>query len=265
MIRETEYIEQIKTFHGCIPNIMRTRMEFIACGVENVVVRKVWETFCNEIENADCLLNRFSPDSEVAKINASVPMNNMPVSFELADILRLCDEYYYLTDGLFDITCGHANLYEFNEDGLLTLRKGYLDFGGFAKGYVIKRFKRQLEKSGVENAFINFGNSTIVGLGKHPCGDSWNVDVMNPYTREKVTTEHLRNVALSTSGNTPWSDAHIINTRTGKPVIGKKMACVTASDPLDAEVLSTVAMVAEAQELEMLRMKFPQTKISIYE
>lgn len=265
MLRETEYIEQIRTFHGCIPHIMKTRLEFIACGVENADVRKTWEKFCNDIEALDGMLNRFRKDSEVAVINASVPVNNTPVSEELTEVLRLCDQYYYMTDGLFDITCGHAHLYEFNEDNLLSLREGNLDFGGFAKGYVVQRFKKYLETSGIENVFVNFGNSTIMGMGKHPCGDSWNVDVMDPFTRVKVMTQPLKNMTLSTSGNTPWNEAHIVNTRTGEKVEGHKMACVVSPNPLDAEILSTAAMIANELELNMLRNNFPDAKIELRE
>lgn len=264
MLQETEYIEQIRTFHGCIPYIMNTRLEVIACGVENADVCKVWEQFCTDIEAMDALLNRYKKESEVAGINASVPLDMSPVSAVLGEVLQLCSRYHTLTNGLFDITRGYADHYVFSEDHLVSLSEGDLDFGGFAKGYAMLRFKQCLENAGVENAFVNFGNSTIMGMGKHPCGNAWHVDVMDPFTKDKVVMERLRDTTLSTSGNTPWNKSHIINPRTGEKVTGRRLACVVSPNPLDAEVLSTVAMIADESDMDRIRANFPDAKIELF-
>jgi len=264
MYREAEYIEQIRSFHGYIPDIMGTKLDFLACDVENLEVRKVWEAVCNEVASLYALLNRFDKESEVAKLNASVPVSNVVVSEVLLDLLRQCEEYNYRTAGLFDITRGKADCLEINDENLFSLREGSIDFGGFAKGYVLEICKSKLVEAGITNAFVNFGNSTILGLGKHPCGDAWNVDVISPFTKASLETISLKNMTLSTSGNTPGYYGHIVNPKTGEQITGRKMVCVVSPSPLDAEVLSTAAMVADEADLKALEENFPDATIKIF-
>lgn len=264
MYREAEYIDQVKVFHGYVPVVMGTKLDFLACDVENMEARKVWESLCTELDGLNALLNRFDKKSEVFKLNASVPVYNISIDETLLELIRKCDNYNYLTGGLFDITGGKADSMEINDDGLFSLRDGALDFGGFAKGYVLEICKAKLIEAGIRNAFVNFGNSTILGFGKHPCGNAWNVDVINPFTKTSLETVSLNGNTLSTSGNTPGYYGHIINPKTGESVTGRKVVCVVSPSPLDAEVLSTAAMVADDGELDVLRHNFPSATIKIF-
>ena len=264
MIRESEYIDQIRTFSGTMPRVMGTRLDLIVCDVDNYEAHRIWDSICGDLEMLDGILDRFNPSSEVSEINASVPLNYVPVSNELSEILRLCERYSYMTEGLFDISYGSPNPFEFNEDSLLSLQGGMLDFGGFAKGYAVKRCKERLESAGMKNALLNFGNSTILGLGKHPFGESWSIDVVSPFSGKSISTILLKDCTLSTSGNTPKYESHIVNPKTGERKNGKGMVCVVSPDPLDAEILSTSASLANEAELAMLKNNFPNSTISIF-
>ena len=252
----------IQTFHGTIEGIMDTRFECIVCNVERAEGETLWRNLCKDVEALEGMMDRFDAGSEVGRINASVPVSGWMVSREMAEVLGLCRRYEELTGGLFDITCGHSRDYRLGDDGRVTLAGGAtLDFGGFAKGYAVERFKGMLESAGVHDAFVNFGGSTVMGMGKHPCGDGWSVDVVSPFTRDVVATVLLNDTTLSTSGNTPWNGLHIVNPRTGLRVEGGGMACAVSPSPLDAEVLSTAAMMLAEEELNPLKNNFPDARI----
>ena len=58
----------------------------------------------------------------------------------------------------------------------IELRRGcILDFGGIAKGYALEKVRNILKAAGVENALLNFGGSSVLGMGHHPLGPCWEV------------------------------------------------------------------------------------------
>ena len=115
-----------------------------------------------------------------------------------------------------------------------------LDFGGFAKGYALKKIQEILLRGNIENAFVDFGNSSIMGIGHHPYGDCWKVSLQNPYTQQTLDEFCLTDNTLSTSGNTEQYTGHIINPLTGIYNEQKKVTSILSDNPLDAEILSTV-------------------------
>ena len=72
------------------------------------------------------------------------------------------------------------------EAGVVSVRfdgeETSLDFGGFAKGYALKKIGVLLREAGVGSAFVDFGNSSILGIGRHPYGPCWRVSLPDPAT-----------------------------------------------------------------------------------
>ena len=240
---EVQYIPDDKIFHGSIPRVMGTRLELLAAGVEREKMEALWDSLYDIAFSLDNHLNRFDPTSEVSYLN----MYDNPLEQEkseiLTEVVNLAREYYDRTAGLFDVI---------DSDGKL-------DFGGFAKGYFLRLCEKALRDAGVGCAFVDFGSSSILGIGHHPYGDSWRVGVVNPYTRLTVREVSLNNESMSTSGNTPAYSGHIRNPRTDQPCERRKMVNVVSKDPLDAEVLSTVLMIADEQDKDILKATFPMT------
>ena len=176
---------------------------------------------------------------------------------ELLSLIRICEDYRVRTDGLFDITrgtCGEG--LQFEPDGSFSLNGGTLDFGGFAKGWFLRFCKERLEEAGVTTAYVDFGGSTILGMGHHPYGDSWRIRVTHPYTGALLEDVDLVDRTLSTSGNRPAYSGHVVDPRSGRAVTAPRLVSVVSEDPLEAEVLSTAAMVADETEREELRARF---------
>lgn len=260
----SEYIAATAAFHGSIPIIMGTRFDFLMIGKDEVASRNIWNWLCQELEHKDALLNRFAPESEVSRVNKAKVMQNSTISHELADLIRIAIDYWHRTGGLFDITKGGMEEVSLDEDDRISLRGHELDFGGFAKGLILKEIKEKLLDNGVNSAFIDFGGSSIMGMGHHPFGDCWKVGVKDPFGGAILGEVELKNQSMSTSGNTPIYTGHIVNPHTGSAVVGQRVVTVVSDNPLDAEVLSTVAIIASNEELEKIKMNFDKTKFFIF-
>ncbi len=242
---------------------MGTRLEFLAVGTPDAVVRPVWDAFYAELMDLDAMLNRFNGYGEVARLNADPDRDNVQVSERLSDLLRLARSYRTLTGGLFDIALGRP--WEITEDGKVSLHGARLDFGGFAKGYALRLLRARLSEAGIGCAFTDFGGSSILATGRHPYGDCWKVGVTNPYGPGAVDEWDLVDTSLSTSGNTPGYDGHIVNPATGERVSGRRMVSVRCPDPLDAEVLSTALMLATPSDEKSLASAFPDAVFRRYD
>ena len=258
-------------FRASVSPLMGTRLEFLCAGTPEAVIRPVWEAFEQEVRALGDRLDRFRPESEVSRVNAAGGLPSpgpggaragIRVSRELASLLRLAGDYGRRTGGLFDIALGHP--WRLSEDGLLTL-DGEVDFGGFAKGYALRLLGERLRGAGVASAFADFGGSSILAVGHHPFGDSWPVEVRSPFDGTLADTWALKDAALSTSGNAPGYEGHIIHPRTGAPLRGRILATVMAPDPLDAEVLSTALLLATPAEERRLADAWPDAVLRRYD
>lgn len=259
-----EYFAAERLFHGHIPLIMGTRFDLIAVGTEERPMTEVWKRLCSKAEELDRMLNRFAEDSEIGRLNKAANLRNQSLSEELRLIIDICMDYREKTLGLFDVASGRMAEILVDEECGLSLFGNRLDFGGFAKGYFLKFCGDILSESGVRDAFVDFGDSTILAKGHHPCGDCWKVGIVNPFTHTVLSETELRDRTLSSSGNTPGYSGHIINPSTGECVRERRMVTVTSPNPLDAEVLSTVLMIAAEEERSRILSGFPDVEYEIF-
>lgn len=246
--------------HGSLELVMGTYFDIVMVGKERSVTESVWYEISNELTRLERMLNRFDEKSDISKINKTAFQEDVPVNGEMWNILQDCKDLNKKTLGLFDVT-----LSDFSKVELIEKTKSvrfhsgslHLDFGGFAKGYALKKIGVILKNTGINQAFVNFGNSSIMGIGHHPFGDSWKVGINNPFKIGTVADEiDLKDMAMSTSGNTPAYSRHIKNPKSGDFSEAFKLVSVKAKDPLVAEILSTVLMIADGDEKEVILRNF---------
>ena len=252
-----EYFPDGKVFHGFGPRVMGTKLDALWVGPGRAESVPVWEALCAEAARLDALLNRFDPRSELSRLNAGSDSGPVRPGDELLGLVRIAEDWRQRTGGLFDITrgtCGEG--LQIAPDGSFSLNGGTLDFGGFAKGWFLRWCRERLLDAGIATAYVDFGGSTILGLGHHPFGTSWKVSVLHPYTGALLEEVDLVDRALSTSGNRPGYSGHIVDPRSGRAVEERRLVTVVSEDPLEAEVLSTAAMVAGEAELADLQEGF---------
>ena len=248
---ECEYSERGSVFRGFVPLIMGTRLDVLLCGAPAGLCESLWKRICDEAVALDGLMNRFDPESEVSRINAS---GASTMSEEMSSIIATCEKFRRSTCGLFDVGRGTINWDSALGCGdRISLGGGSLDFGGFGKGFLLGRIKTMIRDAGIASAYIDFGGSSIMAIGHHPYGDCWKVGVTDPYTGACIRQLELVDMAMSTSGNQPGYEGHIVDPRDGSPVRGRKIVTVLAGDPLAAEVVSTASMIANEKELDFIK------------
>ena len=95
-------------------------------------------------------------------------------------------------------------------------------------------------------------------------GDCWKVSFLNPYNQSLLKEFDLQDTTLSTSGNTLQYTGHIMNPLTGIFNEQRKASSILSPDPLEAEVLSTVWMIANEQEQKKISEKFNNIQATLY-
>jgi thiamine biosynthesis lipoprotein len=255
-------------FHGSVQAIMGTRLDALLFGPDQSALDAIWNEAVAELERLQGMLNRYDPRSELSLLNEKAVRNPAGMSDELWNVLLDCRKYHQLTSGYFDITLSDFSRIEFDmtahticfRDNLLSL-----DFGGFGKGYAMMKLRNLLVSSGVLQAFLNFGNSTVMALGNHPSGKPWLVGIDNPFNPGQVLgSVELCDNSLSTSGNLPNHSRHIENPRTGEYFAGKKVVSVLAGNDLEAEILSTALLLADDEAAEQIKGNFKNITVYTY-
>ena len=235
MRTQSSYSSSASLFQGSASDIFGTDLKVQIAGLPEKKVYGVWSEITKELSVLDKTFNRNNPQSEVSLLNASKV--DIETSEMMKEALNLCESYLIQTKGLFDISKGE------DKD---------IDFDGFVKGYALRRIALILKAGKVKDAFINFGGTSMMALGKHPYGDCWTFTLEDPETEDEIQEFELRGECLSVSGNTSDCNGHIINPLTHKVFEDDKLSIVKTKDPLDAEILSMVLLLAnDSQKKEM--------------
>lgn len=244
---DSKYFEDILLFHGSVDRVMGTKFDLVISGTEKKTVDSIWLGTCEDLMHYEKMLNRFDPSSEVAEVNCG----SAAPGPELSVLIGMCDKYRERTEGCFDITKGSG-------------KTGY-DFGGFAKGFILRLLLQKMKEAGVSCALADFGQSSFFAVGNHPFGGPWKASLKDPYSGRALRDIEVVDCSISVSGNTPGYSGHIIDPETGCPVESRKLVVVKTDDPLDAEILSTALMVAgEGRKKEILA-TFSGTEVDFYD
>jgi len=248
----TVYYSKHGFLHASVPLIMGTRFDALLFG-SDIETNSLWSNVENELFRIEKMLNRYDNKSELTQINHNAPLFPVELSDELWDIMIDCRKYYIQTNGWFDVSAGNFNKLNYDEaKHTLTIEHQgtNIDLGGYGKGYALKKIHNYLINIGIERSMINFGNSSIATIGTHPYGDSWNIDIEDPFSRGNIITSFqlCNNSSLSVSGNTPANPFHITNTKTNTFVKGDKLVAVETLDPLDAEIVTTAWIASDSEQ-----------------
>ena len=220
-------------FHGSMSSVMGTQFDILMVGSDPRLLGTVWEKVESEVQRLDKMLNRFDPESEVSFVNREA--------------------------GHYPVTVGEElwNIFFFSESL-------HIDLGGYGKGYALAKIRELLEENGIGKALVNFGNSSVLAVGTHPCGEYWPVGLDNPFTKERIADLKLSDSSLSISGNMPSHPRHIVNPHTGTFVEDKKMVSVVAKDPVVAEILTTAFMICGDERVPVIASQFDIYEKHVY-
>lgn len=263
-----QYIAEERIFYGQVSRVMGTRFEMLIAGVDAEKGERCWALVITELQRLDKMLNRFDTTSEVSRVNKRASREPFVVSDEFWSILKECEKYHQMSYGVFDVTLSNFSQLKFHPKTnsiSFLVSDLLLDFGGYAKGYALEKIRKILKNESIKHAFVNFGNSSVMALGKHPYGNSWKVNIENPFLAGDVLNEFILNdTTLTTSGNTPDYSAHIINPISQKRVNERKCVCIVTDNACDGEVLSTALVASPFDEKQKIIDNFNADKIIEY-
>jgi len=248
---------------------MSTAFAVTAAGRSESGLRQAAAAAFNEIDRIERILSRFDPGSDVGRINRLRPGETLRIGIETVECLRTAEEICRDTDGAFDIRFRSPLKFHWEiapSDGGFEIRimaiagpgeaplppAVDIDLGGIGKGYALEKAAAVLAEWGVENALLDAGTSTVLGVGAGPGAGpkGWPVGAGGPWAGPGAPQSVLlEDMALSGSG-TEVKGAHIIDPRTGKPASGHIAAWGGHRSAAVADALSTAFMVLSTAEVE---------------
>ena len=268
---------------------MNTRCSVVFPYTEHRLGERVFHDLKMEAVRIESKLSRFLPNSELSRINKQAYEKPVRPDDELFEILATCEKYHELTGGALDITLRPLMNYwnrqaeEKETDAGPSLQELFkhvgmnhlhiddkrrtvsfdnehieIDLGGVGKGYTLNMMEELIRKRGIENAFISFGESSVLTMGHHPAGDHWKVSINN-YQRpgNSIHEFAFNDGSISTSANFFLTDRgrlqnhrHVIDPFKGAPI--EDCISVTAYNrsPLVAEMLSTAFLVSTGEQIQ---------------
>jgi len=217
------------------------------------------EQIKTEIERVELFANRFDENSEISLINSTAFIKPRIVSAELFAIIEECRLFNQKTLGHFDITVNSVNGYKDGMKAILlnadkqTIRFLHpdvrLDLSGYIKGYVLRAIRKLLEKENIHHALINIGNSSILAMGNHPCGEGWKISFSELTNKTECV---LHNEYLTTSGNKEQTKWPILQPHTAQPIIRTQSVSIISDDPAIGEALSIALYIANKNEKHVI-------------
>ena len=242
---------------------MHSRLELLFVCPDAVKSRRLCERAEELVKNESLEFDRHLSESPTARLNSS--SGRVALGEDLFFALELCEKFRKLTDGYFDIAALGSSkprpayeLFPETHEAALTGSGLLLDFGGFAKGFALESVRNLLAGEGISDGLLNFGNSSVVGMGKHPFGSCWRVR-----SEEGGHTFELKDSAFSLSGRSRSGKDHIMDPHSSRPASAGPWVAVSGRSALLCEILSTAVYAAPIGERDRIMESF-EGYIAIY-
>lgn len=236
------------------------------------------ENAFQEIVRVDNLLSNYKTDSALSSLNRSAHFHAERVPSDLYRVVEESVRFSRLSGGKFDISvaplvdlwkaaiagevapslakqqaaraCVGYEKIELTPPDQITFHSSCLrlDLGAIGKGYAVDRAAEVLRSSGIHNALINAGGSTILALGSPPGQSAWLVHLRDPSHRVDPQVM-LKDESVSTSEQTAPSllggdtAGHIIDPDTGTPLRTEFAVSVIAHTGTLSDGLSTTSLL----------------------
>jgi thiamine biosynthesis lipoprotein len=237
------------------------------------------------IRALDAVLSDYRDDSELNRLAARAGQGPVPIGTDLYTVLEAAQSLALRSGGAFDVTRGavtriwrQARRLDERPDparlaaalalgsyrdlqldpvartAALTRAGMRLDVGGIAKGYAAEQALRAVAEAGAPRALVALGGDIALGAPP-PDAAGWRVDVaaLDVPGAPAAGTLLLHDAAVSTAGDAEqWMlidgvrHSHVLDARTGLPLIERSTTTVIAARGLQADGLDTAASVLGA-------------------
>lgn len=195
-------------------------------GLHEDIARAACDAAAEELARIDAWLSPFRADSCVTAIREH-RLTRADAPGPVREVIDECARLREATDGAFDPWSA----------------PGGFDPSGYVKGWGADRAAALVVSHGLANVSVNAAGDVTCRGEAEPGQGGWRIGVADPRDRHQVITSALVTDAhLATSGRYEQGD-HIVDPRTGQPVLGVASASVLAAHGGDADALATALMV----------------------
>ncbi len=263
--------------HKIGAHAMATEFQIYVTGTNEAKAMAVASAALRDLETLESELSRFKRNSDISRLNHLQKGESTPIGFATLDCIQLAKDIHSATGGAFDITIGpliavlrnpdHSarnpsreelskaidsigiNKIKLDHESLtatVLCENLWLDLGGIGKGYALDQMALILRESGINNAMLDAGGSTLLAFGDGPDGNGWLGGLGEPNSPEII----LKNNSLSGSGFSERGE-HIIDPRKHCRAPMKKCnAWALAPYAALADALSTAFLIMTPEEIE---------------
>lgn len=248
---------------------MHTRIDILLQGKNLDELNTLSIGINNLILDLEKTADRFNSQSELYRVNSLASYKPIQISDHLFNILSDCLNANTNTQGLFDITINSPN---HNPERIKSIKldpdlktvefhcpETVIDLNGYVKGYTLDKIKELISNSSIEDALINLGNSSILGLGNQPFGTGWKIDRAN----HSISDIILRNECLTTSGNIFSERKHIKHPESHEYILGDTTISLITPTGALGEILSTSLLLATDNQQSEILQTYSTSKITL--
>jgi len=293
-------VSLVRVSDGATP--MGTYMIITVYAPDEAAGRSAIAAAFQRVEEVEAATSHYREQSDLSKLNRSAGGPPLAVSPHLFAVLRRSIGVSQETDGAFDVTvgplvalwkrtwkkgtppsdaeaaaarlCVDYRAVRLVPDGgrVQLLKPGtQLDLGGIGKGYASDQAIAALRERGISAALVALAGD-IFAFGSPPEKDGWLVGIRDPIHPGKIFPNPLRlkNLAVSTSGDYEQFGevgghrvSHILDPRTGKPVVGMTSVTVIAPDATAADAYATGLSVLGADAAMAFAQKHPGIEVMV--
>jgi len=261
---------------------MGTRYRIIIYAADELSAHRAVKNAFQRVADLDDMMTDYRPTSELMRLCQKAGGPPVPVSQDLFTVLAHAQEVSRLSGGAFDVTVGpvvrlwrrarrtgelpdpeqlaraqalvgydkmrldpKARTVQLTQPGML------LDLGGIAKGYAADAALQVLRQQGITSALVA-ASGDIAVMGAPPGTAGWKVGITPLEDENQKPSRYLllKDAAVSTSGDAEQyveiggiRYSHILDPRTGKPLVGRSSVTVVAPHGLTADPLTKVVSV----------------------
>ena len=234
----------------------------------------------NKIQSIESWLSSWQEGSITTRLNREAAKHPVQVSPAYFKLVKRCLELSKLTQGAFDISFnGLGSLYKFDQQehdlpssqALIESIKhvGYdkivldddqrisfsdslvrIGFGAIGKGYAAEQVKKLMEARGLPGGVVN-ASGDLTTWGTRASGEPWKIGVPEPQNKDNIILWlPVEGKAIATSGDYEKyftfegkKYSHIINPKTGLPVVGASSVSIISDSAELSDALATAVSV----------------------
>ncbi len=247
---------------------MATYFEITIAGQERDYARQAAEAAFRELDRLENTLSRYIESSDIARANRLTRGATTTITHETLECLLTAADISLVTGRAFDPSYASLRPADLAPDvlpfqlhpeshSLLSLAdRLHLDLGAVGKGFALDQMADLLREWQIDSASLNAGGSSVLALTESslPADAGWEVGLGEGRGYRTIV---LRSASLSGSG-TAVKGSHLVDPRTGEPVLRTSRTWAYAPTAAQADALSTAFFVMKEAEIATLCAAHPE-------